>query len=184
MRGRIFEPFFTTKEVGQGTGLGLSISHGIASAHGGSLDLCAGKPGACFRLTLPAHTGPVGGRPAAAVARENARRALIVDDEAPVRKLLARLLKRRGFDVFEAETGAAALAVAAGVQLSLVLCDVRLPGMHGTELYRELISKDPELAGSIIFITGDRVRRSPWTTRSSTCRCSSSRFPPQTSMPR
>ena len=95
-------------------------------------------------------------RPAAAVARENARRALIVDDEAPVRKLLARLLKRRGFEVFEAETGAAALAVAAGVQLSLVLCDVRMPGMHGTELYRELISKDPELAGSIIFITGDR----------------------------
>ena len=79
-----------------------------------------------------------------------------MDDEAPVRKLLARLLKRRGFDVFEAETGAAALAVAAGVQLSLVLCDVRLPGMHGTELSRELISKDPELAGSIIFITGDR----------------------------
>ena len=38
MRGRIFEPFFTTKEVGQGTGLGLSISHGIAAAHGGSLD--------------------------------------------------------------------------------------------------------------------------------------------------
>jgi PAS domain S-box-containing protein len=155
LRGRIFEPFFTTKEVGQGTGLGLSISHGIASAHGGSLDLCAGKSGACFRLTLPAHTGPVPRRPASAAARENARRALIVDDEAPVRKLLARLLKRRGFDVFEAETGPAGLAIAAGVQLSLVLCDVHLRGMHGTELYRELVAKDPELAGSVIFITGD-----------------------------
>jgi PAS domain S-box-containing protein len=53
-RGRIFEPFFTTKEVGQGTGLGLSISHGIASAHGGSLELCPSSGGACFRLTLPA----------------------------------------------------------------------------------------------------------------------------------
>jgi PAS domain S-box-containing protein len=56
IRGRIFEPFFTTKEVGQGTGLGLSISHGIAAAHGGSLELCpTGERGACFRLTLPAH---------------------------------------------------------------------------------------------------------------------------------
>ena len=56
IKGRIFEPFFTTKEVGQGTGLGLSISHGIAAAHGGSLELCqTAERGACFRLTLPAH---------------------------------------------------------------------------------------------------------------------------------
>jgi len=57
IRGRIFEPFFTTKDVGQGTGLGLSISHGIAAAHGGSLELCQPpvSQGACFRLTLPAH---------------------------------------------------------------------------------------------------------------------------------
>jgi PAS domain S-box-containing protein len=55
LRGKIFEPFFSTKEVGEGTGLGLSISHGIASAHGGSLELCAGGTGACFRLSLPAH---------------------------------------------------------------------------------------------------------------------------------
>lgn len=55
LRGRVFEPFFSTKEVGQGTGLGLSISHGIASAHGGSLDLCPSDIGACFRLALPAY---------------------------------------------------------------------------------------------------------------------------------
>lgn len=57
IRGKIFEPFFTTKDVGQGTGLGLSISHGIAAAHGGSLELCRNESerGACFRLTLPAH---------------------------------------------------------------------------------------------------------------------------------
>jgi signal transduction histidine kinase len=55
LRGRIFEPFFTTKEVGQGTGLGLSISHGIALAHGGSLELCSAAAGACFQLSLPAY---------------------------------------------------------------------------------------------------------------------------------
>jgi PAS domain S-box-containing protein len=51
--GRVFEPFFTTKDVGQGTGLGLSISHGIASAHGGLLELCPSDRGACFRMTVP-----------------------------------------------------------------------------------------------------------------------------------
>ena len=56
IRGRVFEPFFTTKDVGQGTGLGLSISHGIAAAHGGTLELChTTAPGACFRLSLPVH---------------------------------------------------------------------------------------------------------------------------------
>ncbi len=58
LKGRVFEPFFTTKDVGEGTGLGLSIALGIATAHGGNLELCSpenGGKGACFQLTLPAH---------------------------------------------------------------------------------------------------------------------------------
>jgi PAS domain S-box-containing protein len=67
LRGRVFEPFFTTKEVGEGTGLGLSLALGIAAAHGGLLELCSpsnpqppgagSHTGACFQLTLPAHSG-------------------------------------------------------------------------------------------------------------------------------
>ena len=98
LRGRIFEPFFTTKDVGQGTGLGLSISLGIATAHGGSLELCSSVPepsgilprpaslgsldappllpkpgpsvsnGACFRLTLPAFVTTAKNAPAAVAA--------------------------------------------------------------------------------------------------------------------
>jgi two-component system NtrC family sensor kinase len=49
--GRIFEPFVSTKS--SNGGLGLSLSFGIASAHGGSLDLIPSDIGACFRLTLP-----------------------------------------------------------------------------------------------------------------------------------
>ena len=158
VRGRIFEPFFTTKEVGQGTGLGLSISHGIAAAHGGALDLCDVEGGACFRLALPAHADTIA-VPAttAPVAREAAAlRALIVDDEVPVRRMLVRLLERRGFEVIEADSGAAALAIAGGAQLSLVLCDVRMPGMNGVDVYRELSKKDPKLGRTFVFITGDK----------------------------
>jgi signal transduction histidine kinase len=53
LAGKIFEPFFSTKGVGEGTGLGLSIALGIATAHGGSLDLLPTETGACFQLTLP-----------------------------------------------------------------------------------------------------------------------------------
>ncbi len=158
LRGRIFEPFFTTKDVGQGTGLGLSISHGIASAHGGSLDLCPSPSGACFRLTLPGHAAIVKPEPAApaAVAAPAVRRALVVDDEEPIRKLLVRLLERRGFEVIEAETGAAALEVTNGSPLSVVLCDIRMPGMTGIELYRRMSEKHPAIGRSFVFITGDK----------------------------
>jgi PAS domain S-box-containing protein len=156
MRGRIFEPFFTTKEVGKGTGLGLSISHGIASAHGGALALCAEGPGACFRLVLPAEAeAPL--VLAAPAPRSRVRRVMIVDDEAPIRKLVARLLTRQGFDVLEADTAHAALEIADATPVSLVLCDVRLPGMSGMDLYRALSARHPELEHAIVFITGDRA---------------------------
>lgn len=51
--GRIFEPFFTTRPAGSGPGLGLSVAFGVASAHGGTLELIPVGRGACFRLTLP-----------------------------------------------------------------------------------------------------------------------------------
>ncbi len=158
LQGRIFEPFFTTKEVGQGTGLGLSISHGIAAAHGGSLELCHGTAGACFRLTLPAYAEPVQQAAASPAAERGPAdlRALIVDDEKPIRRLLARLLARRGFEVYEADSGEAALAAAGGAPISLVLCDVLMPGMNGTDLYRELTTRYPTLVGGFIFITGDK----------------------------
>ena len=139
----------------------MSISHGIVAAHGGSLELCpsvADEQGACFRLTLPAHAEAP--KSSVAIAHAGSRgsglHALIVDDEATIRKLLARLLARRGFEVLEAESGESALAVAASHALSVVLCDVQMPGMHGGELYRKLTLVDSNLARNFIFITGDK----------------------------
>jgi two-component system NtrC family sensor kinase len=159
IRGRIFEPFFTTKDVGQGTGLGLSISHGIAASHGGALELCPGvDSGACFRLTLPAFVESGHGMARAGLDQRGTMRALVVDDESAIRKLLARLLERRGFEVGEADSGEVALAIAESTPVALVLCDVSLPGMSGSHLYRELTIRDPKIARSFIFITGDRSK--------------------------
>jgi PAS domain S-box-containing protein len=161
LRGRIFEPFFTTKEVGEGTGLGLSISHGIAYAHGGSLELCT-RPsaGACFRLTLPAHEA-ASAPPETATpdARPDDRRsALVVDDELPIRRLLRRLLERRGFHVVEAESGEAAVALARERSFQLVLCDVRMPVMSGVEFYTQICALKPALRGRFVFMSGDAAQ--------------------------
>lgn len=162
LRGRIFEPFFTTKTIGEGTGLGLSISHGIALAHGGRLELIASTVGATFRLSLPAYVtapaplvAPAGWAPSGTPAK-GSRSALIIDDQEPIRRLVARLLEKRGYEVIEAENGETGLAIAASREVFLVLCDVRMPGISGTELYARLSSEHPLPDRRFIFITGDR----------------------------
>jgi PAS domain S-box-containing protein len=152
LRGKIFEPFFTTREVGEGTGLGLSISHGIASSHGGSLALVDSPAGARFRLTLPAHAD--GAAQAGAVGA--GLRALVVDGDEPIRKLIVRLLEKRGFDVSEADTGEAAMALALQQSPRIVICDTAVPGMTGLDLYRQLAARDADTAPRFLFISGDR----------------------------
>jgi two-component system NtrC family sensor kinase len=154
LRGRIFEPFFTTREVGEGTGLGLSISHGIASSHGGSLALLDSPLGARFRLSLPA---PADDSAMKALASAIPPRALVVDDDDAIRKLIVRLLERRGFEVSEAQTGEAAIALALERQPGIVICDTAIPGLGGIELYRQLAEQETGLAPRFLFIADDKA---------------------------
>jgi two-component system NtrC family sensor kinase len=157
--GRIFEPFFSTKEVGQGTGLGLSIALGIAKAHGGSLALAAAGEGACFRLTLPAAV--TGAAPIVQPARRAPRstiagqRALVADDEEPVRLLLQRFLTRRGFVVDLANDGLMAASLIERNQYDVVLCDVKMPNGGGIALYDSIRQKQSEALDRFVFISGD-----------------------------
>ena len=79
---------------------------------------------------------------------------LLVDDEEFLRRLLARVLGGAGFDVIEAENGAAGLRAAVGLDgaLSLVVTDIHMPVMNGIEFARELRPHHP--AVPVLFITG------------------------------
>ncbi|HWK12742.1 MAG TPA: ATP-binding protein [Vicinamibacterales bacterium] len=160
LKGRIFEPFFTTKDVGEGTGLGLSISLGIARAHGGSLELCDPPDGrgACFRLTLPAVASDAPALEPAAVhvhAAAASRRALVVEDEAPIRQLVVRLLERRGYAVVEAESRASARDAVRDGAFDVVLCDLRLADGSGTGVVDDIRAMRPDITRRVIFVTGD-----------------------------
>ena len=159
LRGRVFEPFFTTKEVGEGTGLGLSIALGIATAHGGALELRPSEKGACFQLTLPAHAlAPERGLTRAAApdpATRGRRHALVIEDEESIRTLLARLLARRDYDVAEAATCAQARTLSDGRVFDLVLCDVRLGDGNAGDCLRHIRDAQPGLGRRLIFVTGD-----------------------------
>ena len=140
LRGRVFEPFFTTREVGEGTGLGLSISLGIAAAHGGTLMLVDSAKGARFWLALPLPPGVAAPQDASPSA--SAPIALVVDADLSVRKLIGKLLERRGFDVREADSAAAALAAAESEPLAVVVCDAAVRHGGDFELAAALSARD------------------------------------------
>jgi PAS domain S-box-containing protein len=150
---RIFEPFFTTKPVGVGTGLGLSICHSIISAAGGRIDISSPPTGGCtVKLVLPpgqevAKTG------APAIIAAQRRRVLLVDDEAPIRRALRRMLEP-GHDVQVADGGESAIQKLAGGSYDVILCDLMMPHMTGMQLYDRLVAQDEALARRMIFMTG------------------------------
>lgn len=75
-----------------------------------------------------------------------ARRILVVDDHAGFRRCASALLSAEGFEVVgEAESGEAALALAADLEPELVLLDIQLPGLDGFEVAERLLARDPEV---------------------------------------
>jgi CheY-like chemotaxis protein len=79
-------------------------------------------------------------------------RALIVDDEAPVRELVAEVLERR-FDVTSASSGAEALAEAHAAHPALVVLDIMMPHMDGYEVARRLRDEPATADIRILFCT-------------------------------
>lgn len=161
---KIFNPFFTTKPVGQGTGLGLSICFGIVQEHEGQIwaESQAGV-GTQVYVTLPIRTAPSTTSPIVAEPLspvdepEPSYNVLVVDDEEPVVRLLARLLHDLGHRSMEVTSGEAALEALARESFDLVLTDVKMPGLNGFQLVDAIRSRDPDLADRVIFITGDTL---------------------------
>ena len=133
VREKAFEPFFTTKEIGQGSGLGLSMVHGFVNQSGGHVAIrSAENSGTTVDLYFPVVTMP-GRENQAPVAHVvpvgTGQTVLVVEDEANLRNLAVTQLSALGYQVVEAENGAAALAVLdQGVAVDLLFTDIALPG--------------------------------------------------------
>ncbi len=153
---RIFEPFFTTKPTGKGTGLGLATVHGIVTAAGGSLSVDS-QPGAgtTMRAFFPAAdevAPPPVAPPTAALTRGTGETILIVENEPAVLEVTARMLRRNGYHVHAASSGAHALALASQYEFDLLLTDQVMPGVSGSELAQRIRQVRPEAA--VLFMSG------------------------------
>ncbi|HJS84162.1 MAG TPA: response regulator [Acetobacteraceae bacterium] len=156
---RAFEPFFTTKPLGQGTGLGLSQLYGFVHQSEGFVRLeSAPGHGTTIRLYLPRRevdANPLGAAPPrpAEECAGGGRTVLVVEDEAPVRALVAEVLREQGHRVLEAVDGPAGLRLLLSESpLDLLVTDVGLPGLNGRQLADAARERRPGLP--VLFITG------------------------------
>ncbi len=161
VRDRIFDPFFTTKGP-QGTGLGLAMTYGIVSRHGGfvSVDSAEGR-GSTFRLSFPsaATVEPPSAAPArAAAGAVRALRCLVVDDEEPVRAMLADAVESAGHRAIVVEGGAEAIARFRSEPFDVVLTDLAMPRVSGWQVARAVKHLAPQVP--VFLITGFGVELS------------------------
>jgi CheY-like chemotaxis protein len=163
---KIFDPFFTTKGVGEGTGLGLSLCYGTIREHGGTITPCS-RPGegAMFIIELPitadgvlTDTAQRHNEEELVEANEGkGKRILVIDDEEPILVMLRDTLVPRGYEVDVAADGESGLRQLKGKRYDLMLCDWKMPGLNGQQVYERVQASHPDFCDRIIFITGDVV---------------------------
>src|SRR5579859_710083 len=154
---KVIEPFFTTKGVGKGSGLGLSMIYGFAKQSGGQLRIYSEVGhGTTVRLYLPRCLEAVAAAPVAAKGpvRGKGERILIVEDNPDVRRVAVRQLTDLGYQVAEADSGAAGLeTLSLDHGVDLVFSDIVMPGgMTGIEMVQAARRDHPDLKA--LFTTG------------------------------
>jgi signal transduction histidine kinase/CheY-like chemotaxis protein len=155
---RIFEPFFTTKGQGKGTGLGLATVYGIVKQSGGSIWVYSevGK-GTTFKVYLPrVEEKPDTVLPGTvrAAPLKGTETILLVEDDAPLRKLTLSLLRQGGYHVLVASDREEALQLCGQYEgpIHLMLTDVVMPGISGPEAAQRLASTRPDM--KVLFMSG------------------------------
>lgn len=166
---RIFDPFFTTKgpmgtQSVAGTGLGLSVAYGIIKSYGGRIEVNSdlGK-GTTFTIYLPVsrkagHLADEEGKASAPETYqpkvlERAIKALIIDDEEPIRDILTRYLSNRRVKVTAVESGNIGIKEIREDFFDVVFLDLMIEGKNGIEILREIKAVKNDLP--VIIMSGN-----------------------------
>ncbi|MFT4713392.1 MAG: signal transduction histidine kinase/CheY-like chemotaxis protein [Candidatus Azotimanducaceae bacterium] len=141
-RARLFEPFYTTKFTGRG--LGMSAVQGIVKGHSGAIILYS-EPGSgtTFKVLLPSNKEKLE-KMAKSVSSKyhdgNQQMILVIDDDEEVRNTIKHVLSRHGYVAALAENGEVGIQLFEQFkdELRLVLIDLTMPGIGGSEVFRQM----------------------------------------------
>jgi len=151
---RIFEPFFTTKS--DGTGLGLATVYGIVTGAGGRIDVYSEVGfGTTVKIHMPTSSAtPAAPAPAGEAEGGKGEVVLVVEDEPEVKRMAERILGKGGYSVIGATHPAEAIEICRGGEQSvdLLLTDVIMPEMLGTELVEKVRGVQPDLR--VVYMSG------------------------------
>ncbi|MCS6919688.1 MAG: ATP-binding protein [Fimbriimonadales bacterium] len=152
----IFEPFYTARAGGTGTGLGLATVHGIVNQAKGHIWVYSERgKGTTFKIYLPRiedAAEPLPSRETPVETQAGSGVVLVVEDNDDVRGTMCEMLRLMGYTVLEASRPQEALRLAAASALDLLITDVVLPEMRGSELARTLTVMHPNL--KVLFVSG------------------------------
>lgn len=157
-QSRIFEPFFTTKSKEEGTGLGLSVLYNIVRSYGGHIHVSSelGR-GSTFRIYFPRVSTPAKlGLPELSLepAHPGKETIVVAEDQPDLRWMICQFLQGLGYSVLEAKDGGDAVALADQYtgRIDLLLTDVVMPHIRGSELARRMLVRRPEM--QVLFMSG------------------------------
>jgi two-component system, cell cycle sensor histidine kinase and response regulator CckA len=157
VRRRLFEPFFTTKPPGKGSGLGLAVVYGIVTQMEGYIWVYS-EPGrgTTVKVYLPLAAGPVQADAPTSLhddLQTGSERVLLVEDNEVVRAFAADVLRRHGYDVVEAGSGAEALErLEEQGAPDLIVTDMVMPSMSGWDLAERAARQYPDVR--FLFTSG------------------------------
>jgi two-component system, cell cycle sensor histidine kinase and response regulator CckA len=166
VKARLFEPFFTTKPATQNTGLGLATVYGIVVQSSGYIWVeSEPEKGTTFKICFP-RVEPeesTGNQPAApSEPIRGSETILLVEDEAAVRSVAARVLRNQGYTVIQAANGESALEQLDEFEgkIDLVLTDVVMPDMQGPELTHRIRDRRPDVKVLLMsgYAEGDKIQ--------------------------
>jgi CheY-like chemotaxis protein len=157
VQAHIFEPFFTTKDQGKGSGMGLAMVYGIVKNHHGYIGVTStlgvGTTMRVYLPSVPCEDSQTKDEPVA-IPSEGTGHVLIIDDEKEVAEAAQAILEFLGYTTTIRLSGQGAVAFyqECSHQVDLVLLDMVMPDMSGSECCAELRRIQPE--SKILLCTG------------------------------
>lgn len=148
-RQRVFEPFYTTRPMGRGTGLGLASAYGIIRNHGGYITVDSEKgKGTSVAIYLPASKREIRCMTRLPEGRVKGQGTImLIDDEQLIVDVGSQLLERLGYTAITACGGKQALDLFREhmQDIDLVILDMIMPGMSGSQTFDELKKLKPDI---------------------------------------